>query len=145
MASRFGRAAAIAGGWAAMTARGGAIATHLRAVNPRHFPSLIARIRLAAMCLRDVARGRYRLPWRTVGALTAALAYFVAPIDALPDFIPLTGFIDDAAVLALAFGAAEAELRRYCDWRGIDPDTYFDISSTEPLRKSSGARSTPVS
>jgi uncharacterized membrane protein YkvA (DUF1232 family) len=111
-----------------MTARGAAIVTHLRSVNPRRFPSLIGRIHLALLCLRDVVLRRYRLPWKTVAALTAALAYFVAPIDALPDFIPITGFIDDAAVLALVFGTAEAELRRYCAWRGIDPDSFFEVS-----------------
>ena len=31
-----------------------------------------------------------------------ALAYFILPIDVIPDFIPFLGFTDDAAVLALA-------------------------------------------
>jgi len=33
-------------------------------------------------------------------ALIAALAYFVSPLDILPDFLPLIGLTDDAAVLA---------------------------------------------
>jgi uncharacterized membrane protein YkvA (DUF1232 family) len=28
-----------------------------------------------------------------------ALAYFISPIDAIPDIIPVTGFLDDAAVI----------------------------------------------
>jgi uncharacterized membrane protein YkvA (DUF1232 family) len=35
-------------------------------------------------------------------ALLGALAYFVLPLDALPDMLPLLGFTDDAAVLATA-------------------------------------------
>ena len=31
-----------------------------------------------------------------------ALAYFISPFDAIPDFLPLTGFTDDAAVIATA-------------------------------------------
>jgi uncharacterized membrane protein YkvA (DUF1232 family) len=41
-------------------------------------------------------------PGRVRGILLAALAYFVIPVDFLPDFIAGIGFGDDAAVL---FGA----------------------------------------
>jgi uncharacterized membrane protein YkvA (DUF1232 family) len=34
--------------------------------------------------------------------LLAALAYFVLPVDVIPDFVAGIGFTDDAAVLALA-------------------------------------------
>ena len=44
-----------------------------------------------------------RVPtWAKVIAATA-LAYFICPLDALPDFLP-TGFADDAALLVAAFG-----------------------------------------
>jgi uncharacterized membrane protein YkvA (DUF1232 family) len=33
-------------------------------------------------------------------SLLAALAYFVMPLDALPDVLPAMGFTDDAAVVA---------------------------------------------
>ncbi|HEY2070549.1 MAG TPA: YkvA family protein [Rhizomicrobium sp.] len=42
-------------------------------------------------------------PLRVKGILLAALAYFVMPFDAIPDFLPIIGFSDDAAVMALAF------------------------------------------
>ena len=41
-------------------------------------------------------------PLRVKGVLVAALAYFVLPFDAVPDFLPVLGFTDDAAVLATA-------------------------------------------
>ncbi len=43
-------------------------------------------------------------PTRVKGILFAALAYFVMPFDAIPDFIAGLGFTDDAAVLAMAIG-----------------------------------------
>ena len=109
----------------ATLARGMAVAGHLRRVDPRRFGQLISRIQLALACVRDVARGRFRLPWKTVAALATALAYFLSPVDMVPDFIPLSGFLDDAALLGLVFGAAEVDLRRYCTWRGLDPARYF--------------------
>ena len=39
-------------------------------------------------------------PTRVRGMLLAALAYFVMPFDAIPDFVAGLGFTDDAAVLA---------------------------------------------
>lgn len=42
-------------------------------------------------------------PARVKGVLIGALAYFVMPFDAIPDFIAGFGFTDDAAVLAMAF------------------------------------------
>ena len=41
-------------------------------------------------------------PTRVKGILFAALAYFVLPFDAIPDFVAGLGFTDDAAVLAMA-------------------------------------------
>lgn len=43
-------------------------------------------------------------PSRVKGVLFAALAYFVVPVDAIPDFVAGFGFTDDAAVLAIAIG-----------------------------------------
>jgi uncharacterized membrane protein YkvA (DUF1232 family) len=57
----------------------------------------------------DLAAGYYcavdpATPSRVKGILFAALAYFVMPFDAIPDFIAGLGFTDDAAVLAMAVG-----------------------------------------
>ena len=43
--------------------------------------------------------------------LIGALAYFIAPIDALPDFIIALGYTDDAAVLFGALKAVSAHLK----------------------------------
>lgn len=51
----------------------------------------------AFYCVSDPAT-----PPKVKGVLLAALAYFVLPFDAIPDFLPVFGFTDDAAVLALA-------------------------------------------
>jgi len=42
-------------------------------------------------------------PLRVRGTLLAALAYFVMPLDFIPDLMPALGFTDDAAVLMAAF------------------------------------------
>jgi len=41
-------------------------------------------------------------PLAVKATLLGAIAYFVLPIDAIPDYIPIIGYTDDAAVLAVA-------------------------------------------
>ncbi len=43
-------------------------------------------------------------PARVKAMLLGALAYFVLPFDAIPDFLAGLGYTDDAAVLAAAIG-----------------------------------------
>jgi uncharacterized membrane protein YkvA (DUF1232 family) len=50
-------------------------------------------------------------PLRVRGLLFAALAYFVTPIDLIPDFIAGLGYTDDAAVLAAAVGLVSGNIR----------------------------------
>lgn len=49
-------------------------------------------------------------PTRAKLTLVAALFYFVAPIDVVPDFILGVGFLDDASVLAAAFAAVRSSI-----------------------------------
>ncbi len=50
-------------------------------------------------------------PLRVRGTLLAALAYFVMPLDMLPDIMPVFGFTDDAAVLMAAFQMISAHIK----------------------------------
>jgi uncharacterized membrane protein YkvA (DUF1232 family) len=44
-------------------------------------------------------------------AIFGALAYFISPIDAIPDIVPVVGYVDDLGVL----GAALASVSAYID------------------------------
>ncbi len=50
-------------------------------------------------------------PLRVRGTLLAALAYFIMPLDLLPDIMPALGFTDDAAVLMAAFQMISAHIK----------------------------------
>jgi uncharacterized membrane protein YkvA (DUF1232 family) len=43
--------------------------------------------------------------------LIGALAYFVMPVDVVPDLLPMLGYADDAAVLAAALKAVAEAIR----------------------------------
>ena len=50
-------------------------------------------------------------PLQVKATLVGALAYFVLPIDFLPDLLPLIGFTDDAAVLLAAVRLVAGNIR----------------------------------
>jgi uncharacterized membrane protein YkvA (DUF1232 family) len=50
-------------------------------------------------------------PLQVKATLLGAIAYFVLPIDAIPDVMPVLGFTDDAAVLAAAIKLVAGSIR----------------------------------
>ncbi len=50
-------------------------------------------------------------PSRVKAILLAALAYFIMPIDVLPDFVVGLGFTDDVTVVATAIGLISAHMK----------------------------------
>ena len=57
-------------------------------------------------CLKDSDT-----PVRAKAIVIGALGYFILPIDALPDFIPVAGFTDDCAVLLIAARTVLAHIK----------------------------------
>ena len=55
-------------------------------------------------------------PWKLVAAIGFAVAYLVSPLDVIPDFIPVAGFIDDASVFALVVKGFESDITDYKNW-----------------------------
>jgi uncharacterized membrane protein YkvA (DUF1232 family) len=49
-------------------------------------------------------------PFKVKVILFSALAYFILPLDLIPDFIPVIGFSDDAAALAAAIAAVKGAI-----------------------------------
>lgn len=60
-----------------------------------------ADLKLLFSLIKDYYTGDYRqAPFWTIAAIVTALLYVLSPIDAIPDFIPVIGYVDDAAVVA---------------------------------------------
>jgi uncharacterized membrane protein YkvA (DUF1232 family) len=77
----------------------------------KSLPQLVSHVRIGFSMVKDYWSGAYRkLPWW----------YFIAPTDALPDFIPVLGYIDDAAVLAAVMAGIREDLKKYAAAKGIE-------------------------
>ena len=68
--------------------------------------------------VRDYVKGNYKeVPVGSIIAALAALIYFVSPIDAIPDFIPVVGYLDDVTVIAVALQFIHSDLEEYRKWK----------------------------
>jgi uncharacterized membrane protein YkvA (DUF1232 family) len=75
-------------------------------------------VKLMISIVKDYANGNYReIPYLTVGAIVFALIYVLSPIDLIPDFIPVVGYVDDAAVVGLCLIMVEQDLHDYKAWK----------------------------
>ncbi|MBT1703873.1 YkvA family protein [Chryseosolibacter indicus] len=67
--------------------------------------------------IKAYALGEYRdISWRTILLVTAAIIYFINPVDLIPDLIPITGFTDDIGVLIWVYNHVNAELEKFIMW-----------------------------
>lgn len=53
--------------------------------------------------------------WQRKTIVVAALIYFIAPIDAVPDLAPLIGYLDDLGVITATLRFLGKELTAYYD------------------------------
>ena len=67
----------------------------------------------------------------TIILIVGALLYFVSPIDAIVDVIPVLGYVDDAAVLAWVIGQVRAELEAFRAWEQSGAQTRREIGAAE--------------
>ena len=83
-------------------------------VKERFFPKLarvLARVPLAEELVAAYYAAFDRAtPLKAKGILVGALAYFILPVDTLPDFVLGLGFTDDIAVLLAAFNVVRTHV-----------------------------------
>ena len=78
----------------------------------------ISDVKVLMSLVKDYYNGTYReIPWWSISAVVAALIYVLSPIDLIPDFIPVIGFIDDAAVVAACLSLIRKDLEAYKRWK----------------------------
>ncbi len=74
----------------------------------------------AATLVRLVQRyisGEYRaIGTGTIVSGLAVLLYVLSPIDLVPDFIPVVGFLDDLSLISWFAGKFQGEILRFREW-----------------------------
>ncbi|MCK5702664.1 MAG: DUF1232 domain-containing protein [Cyclobacteriaceae bacterium] len=67
--------------------------------------------------LKAYINGEYRqIPWRSLLMIIGSLIYFMMPLDLIPDFIPVTGFADDIAIIFLVFNSINEDIEAFLEF-----------------------------
>jgi len=70
-----------------------------------HDPTMLDRIKQWARTIRRdvialwIAARDPRVPWHAKALATAIAAYALSPVDLIPDFIPVLGYLDDLVIV----------------------------------------------
>lgn len=79
----------------------------------------------------DYIKKRYdKFPRTSIITITAALLYFLSPVDILPDFVAGLGFIDDAFIIKLALDGIHHDISEYKKWKE-SKETIFENESSD--------------
>ena len=86
--------------------------------NASALSGLFDNIRTAYDMVSDSVTGKYKgVAKSTLALLAGGLAYLALSLDLVPDFIPVAGWVDDAAVLAWIFKRCADEFQKYKDFK----------------------------
>ena len=82
---------------------------------------LIDNAKVFIRMVKAYISGNYcKTPLKSIVIIVAALLYFVLPLDLIPDFIPVTGLIDDFAVILWVYKHLQTEIDAFLLWeRGV--------------------------
>jgi len=62
---------------------------------------------------KDTLAGRYKMNKWNMSIIAATILYVVSPIDAIPDLVPVLGWLDDVTIVGYAISKLTAEMKRY--------------------------------
>lgn len=67
--------------------------------------------------IKAVKSGKYQVPKWAIPVIIGAVIYVVSPLDAVPDIIPVAGWLDDGAVVAAAVKALEEVIKAFIKYK----------------------------
>ena len=96
--------------------------------------SALTKVPLMGTMVKSYVTGEYtKISPKVVALVLGALIYLVKGKDLIPDSIPILGWVDDIAVVALAIKLSEKELREFEAWKKgyVIPEVIEPVEQSE--------------
>lgn len=71
---------------------------------------------LIAMC-KDTFSGKYKMNKWNMSVIIGTIVYVISPLDAIPDIIPVLGWVDDVTIIGYAISKLSEEIAKYKDYK----------------------------
>ena len=95
--------------------------------NKKRVSDFFEKIRILLRMLRAYINGNYRqIPWKSLLMIIGSLIYFMMPLDLIPDFIPVSGFADDIAIIFLVFNSINEDIEAFLEFEQYDGNKSAD-------------------
>lgn len=85
---------------------------------------------LLSMLKAWISRDYTDVSWKTLILCTGAIVYFVNPADAVPDILPVAGFLDDATVMGFVLASVKKDIDKFRDWAYLSEDNTGNTPTT---------------
>jgi len=90
-------------------------------MNDKNLKKFVEDVKIFFSMLKDFFTRKYTsVPVGTIMAIVGSLLYVLSPIDVIPDFIPVVGYLDDAGVIALCLNFVKTDIDKYKEFKGLN-------------------------
>lgn len=86
-------------------------------VKAEHLEGRTNEFKLLISMIKDTFSGKYKMNKWNMSIIVGTILYVVSPIDAIPDIIPVLGWLDDASIVGFAISKLADEIDRYRKFR----------------------------
>ncbi|MBE8712180.1 YkvA family protein [Sphingobacterium hungaricum] len=67
---------------------------------------------------KDTYSGDYKMNKWNLSVIVGTIVYVVSPLDAVPDLIPVLGWLDDVTIVGYSISKLTEEIKKYKEFKG---------------------------